>query len=64
MLGTVLKQIAQPVLMPVQKLIPPIAGLDLSPLFLLLGLGAITRMLYGPAQQLASGLMCPMGVIL
>jgi YggT family protein len=64
MIGTVLKQIAEPVLTPVQKWIPPIGGLDLSPLFLLLALGAITRMLYSPAQQLAGGFLCPLGVIL
>ena len=64
MIGAVLKQLAQPVLAPLQKYIPPIGGLDLSPLFLLLLLGAITRMLYGPAQQLAGGFLCPLGVIL
>ena len=64
MLGTVLKQLAKPVLAPIQKLIPSIAGLDLSPLFLLLGLGAVTRILYGPAQQLAGSFLCPLGAIL
>ena len=64
MIGSVLKQLAQPVLAPFQKWIPPIGGLDLSPLFLLLLLGAITRMLYSPAQQLAGGFLCPLGVIL
>ena len=33
-------------------------------LFLLLLLGAITRMLYAPAQQLAGGFLCPLGAIL
>jgi YggT family protein len=64
MIGSVLKQLAQPVLAPFQKWIPPIGGLDLSPLFLLLLLGAITRMLYSPAQQLAGGFLCSLGVIL
>ena len=64
MVGTLLRQIAQPVLQPIQKLIPPIAGLDLSPLFLLLAVGAITQMLYGPAQTLVRGFGCAVGYIL
>jgi YggT family protein len=64
MLWGLLRDLAQPVLKPVQKLIPPIAGWDLSPIFLLLILGAITRMLYGPAQQIAGSFLCPLGVIL
>jgi YggT family protein len=64
MIGALLKQLAQPILAPIQKLIPPIGGLDLSALFLLLLLGALTRMLYAPAQQLAGGFLCPLGAIL
>jgi YggT family protein len=64
MLWNLLRQLAQPVLAPLQKIIPPIAGLDLSPIFLLLLLGAITRMLYSPAQQIAGSFLCPLGVIL
>lgn len=64
MLWGLLKQLAQPVLQPVQKFIPPIAGLDLSPLFLLLVLGAVSRMLLGPAQQIAGNFLCPLGAIL
>jgi len=64
MLSNLLRELADPVLRPVQRLIPPIAGWDLSPIFLLLGLGAITRMLVSPAQQIAAGFMCPLGAIL
>jgi YggT family protein len=64
MLSGLLRQLAQPVLAPLQRLIPPIAGWDLSPMFLLLLLGAVTRMLYGPAQQIAGSFLCPLGVIL
>lgn len=64
MLGNLLRELADPVLRPVQRLIPPVAGWDLSPIFLLLGLGAVTRMLLGPAQQIAGGFMCPLGAIL
>ncbi len=45
MLGNVLRQIAEPVLAPVRRIIPPISGWDLSPVFLLIGLGALTRMI-------------------
>ncbi len=44
MLGNVLRQIAEPVLAPVRKIIPPISGWDLSPVFVLIGLGALTQM--------------------
>jgi YggT family protein len=64
MLGNLLRELASPVLQPVQRYIPPIAGWDLSPIFLLLILGAVTRMLLGPAQQIAGGFMCPLGAIL
>jgi YggT family protein len=59
-----LRELATPVLAPLQRIIPSIAGLDLSPIFLLLGLGALTRMLYGPAQAMTAGLFCPLGAIL
>jgi YggT family protein len=64
MLGNLLRALASPVLQPVQRIIPPIAGWDLSPIFLLLILGAVTRMMLGPAQQIAAGFMCPLGAIL
>ena len=64
MLSGLLRQLAQPVMAPLQRLIPPIAGWDLSPIFILLLLGAVTRMLYGPAQQIAGSFLCPLGVIL
>jgi len=44
MLSNVLRAIAEPVLTPVRQIIPPISGWDLSPIFLLIGLGALTRM--------------------
>ena len=59
-----LGELATPVLAPLQRIIPSIAGLDLSPVFLLLGIGALTRMLYGPAQEMTAGLLCPLAAIL
>jgi YggT family protein len=64
MISRLLNEIAVPVLAPLQRIIPPIAGLDLSPVLLLLGMGAATRMLYGIAQQLTGGILCPLGAIL
>ena len=64
MLSSLLRQLAEPVLSPFRRLIPPIAGLDLSPIALLLLLGAAARMLYGPAQQIAGGYFCPLAAIL
>jgi YggT family protein len=40
-LSSVLYSLTEPVLRPVRRLIPPIAGLDLSPLFVLIGLQAL-----------------------
>jgi len=64
MLGNLLRALASPVLQPVGRFIPPIAGWDLSAIFLLLILGAVTRMLLGPAQQIAAGFMCRLMAIL
>ena len=64
MLWNLLRSLAQPVLEPVQKIIPPIAGWDLSPIFLLLGLGAIARTLIGPAQSIAGNFLCPIPMII
>lgn len=63
MVSEVLRQLVQPVMAPVQRLIPPIAGFDLSPVFVLLGLGAVTRALVGPAQQMVAGFSCIVGAI-
>lgn len=64
MLSNMLRELAEPVLRPVQRLIPPIAGWDLSPIFLLIGLGAVTQMFVPWARELAAGFMCPLGAIL
>jgi YggT family protein len=64
MASKLLHELAAPVLGPFQRIIPAIAGLDLSPIFLLLGLGAFTRMLQSPAQQMTEGLLCALGAII
>ena len=45
---SVLHSLADPVLRPVRRLIPPIGGLDLSPLFVLIGLQALMIVLRVP----------------
>lgn len=59
-----LSALARPVLMPVQKIIPPIAGFDLSPIFVLIALQASSQMLLTPAYQLAANFNCPLSAIL
>ena len=41
----VVRQLTEPVLAPLRKLIPPIAGLDLSPIVLLVGIRFLQRLL-------------------
>jgi YggT family protein len=45
---SVLHSLVQPVLRPVRRLLPPIGGLDLSPLFVLIGLQALLIMIRLP----------------
>lgn len=45
---SVLHSLVQPVLRPVRRLVPPIGGLDLSPLFVLIGLQALLIMIRLP----------------
>jgi len=59
-----LRELSTPVLSTLQAILPPIAGLYRSHTSLLLGMGAVTRMLYGPAQEMTAGLLCPLGAIL
>ena len=51
-----LASVADPVLRPLRRVIPTIAGLDLSALFAIIGLQAFTMIL--PVRQAMSGLTC------
>jgi len=51
-----LSQVVEPVLRPFRRLIPPIAGFDLSPLFAILAIQVFLRLLSG--RQLMSGMIC------
>jgi YggT family protein len=53
----VLASLVEPVLAPFRRVIPPIAGFDLSPVFALLLIGFITRVIPSGAQ--VTGLACP-----
>ena len=53
---SLLAAIAEPVLQPIRRLIPPIGGLDLSPLFALIGIQAITMLV--PVGRVMGGLVC------
>jgi YggT family protein len=53
----VLGAIVEPVLEPFRRLIPPIGGLDISPVFALLALEFVNRLL--PSGAAVAGLMCP-----
>ena len=64
MIQSLLTELARPVLAPVQKLIPPIAGLDLSPILVLITFQALGQSLYTPAFQLAAGYNCALRAIL
>jgi YggT family protein len=53
---TLLTSIAEPVLKPFRRIIPPIAGLDLSVLFALITIQALTMLL--PIGRIAAGMGC------
>jgi YggT family protein len=44
--GALLQSITSPVLGPIQRIIPPVAGIDLSPLFALIGLQVIKMLIH------------------
>jgi YggT family protein len=48
--------LVEPILAPFRRVIPPIAGLDLSPLFALLALQAVSMLL--PMDRVLSGMLC------
>lgn len=54
--AALLTSIAEPILRPVRKFIPPIGGLDLSALFALIGIQAVTMLL--PIGRVASTMGC------
>ena len=43
----ILDSIVQPMLNPIRRLVPPVNGIDLSPLILLIGLNIVRRLVLG-----------------
>lgn len=64
MISNLLRDLAAPILAPVRRIIPPIGGFDLSPLFLLISLQALAQTLVSPAVRLAAPFHCQIGVII
>ena len=64
MVSNLLKSLAQPVLVPVQRVIPAIGGLDLSPIFVLITLPALAQMLLKQGYRIAEGYNCGLNTIL
>jgi YggT family protein len=54
--AAVVAAIAEPVLAPFRRLIPPIGGIDLSPLFAIVGLQALSMLI--PVNSILSGMLC------
>ena len=43
----IITTLTEPLLRPVRRLIPSLGGFDISPIFVIIGLGALTRVLMG-----------------
>ncbi|WP_260295195.1 YggT family protein [Sedimenticola hydrogenitrophicus] len=56
-LTDLLHSVTAPLLRPAQRLIPPIGGLDLSPMAVLVGLQLLKMLLIPPLQMLTAGLL-------
>jgi len=52
-----MQTLADPLMRPARRLIPPMGGLDLSPLIVLLGLGIVQRLFIAPIMGLGYGLL-------
>ncbi|RLW68484.1 MAG: hypothetical protein B6D71_13690 [gamma proteobacterium symbiont of Stewartia floridana] len=54
---TLLYSLTGPVMRPAQKLLPPVGGLDLSPMLVMIGLVLLKMLLIPPLQQLTTSLI-------
>ena len=57
--NNLLHQITEPVLRPARKLLPPMSGMDLSPMIAMIGLWLIKLLLLDPLGSWAQGMMYP-----
>ncbi len=58
-INNLLSQITAPVLRPVRRLLPPMSGMDLSPMLAMVGLWLIKLLLLDPLGHWAKGMMYP-----
>lgn len=58
----IFQQMAEPILRPFQRLIPPIGGLDLSPIVAIVAIKLAQILLVGPLAGFAQGFVPPMGM--
>ena len=57
--NNLLHQITEPVLRPARKILPPMSGMDLSPMLAMVGLWLIKLLLLDPLGGWAKGMMYP-----
>lgn len=62
--SNLLHQISAPVLRPARRLLPPMSGLDLSPMVAIMGLWLLKLLLLDPLGSWASGMMYPTARVL
>jgi len=58
-INNLLSQITEPVLRPARRLLPPMSGMDLSPMLAIVGLWLIKLLLLDPLGQWAKAMMYP-----
>ena len=63
-INNLLSQITAPVLRPVRRLLPPMSGMDLSPMLAIVGLWLIKLLLLDPLGLWAKGMMYPAARVL
>lgn len=63
-INNLLSQITAPVLRPVRRLLPPMSGMDLSPMLAMVGLWLIKLLLLDPLGLWAEGMMYPAARVL
>ena len=63
-INNLLSQITEPVLRPARKFLPPMSGMDLSPLIAMVGLWLIKLLLLDPLGHWAKGMMYPTARVL
>ena len=63
-INTLLNQITEPVLRPARKILPPMSGMDLSPMIAMMGLWLVKLLLLDPLGGWAKGMMYPAARVL